>query len=134
MKKIVFLPLCLLCTGAFAAVSPPGEPTEMNWTRRPVVFSHRAHLDAAALQGDGENCGLCHHPVNDVTRHLTCATPDCHDNLNPKDMSVRSYYLATHNILKGRFNSCLACHVEQAGGDMAKMKRMVGCEESACHY
>jgi hypothetical protein len=82
---------------------------------------------------DADVCTLCHHPVNGMPQHLTCATQDCHDNLNPKDKSVRSYYLATHAAPKGLFYSCVACHAEQAGDDAPTMKRMIGCEESACH-
>jgi hypothetical protein len=143
-------------TAATSAASPPPEPTELNWSRRPVLFSHQTHLNAPALRslaeaaqlpperpdGEGVNsppvadtdvCTLCHHPVNDMPQRLTCATQDCHDNLNPKDKSVRSYYLATHAAPKGLFYSCVACHAEQAGDDAPTMKRMIGCEESACH-
>jgi hypothetical protein len=141
---------------AAVAVSPPPEPTELNWSRRPVLFSHQTHLDASVLRSradatklpperpdggetnsppvaDIEVCVLCHHPVNGVAQRLTCATQDCHDNLNPKDKSVRSYYSATHAAPKGLFYSCVACHTEQAGDDAPTMKRMAGCEESACH-
>jgi hypothetical protein len=145
-------------TGTTAAASPPPEPTELNWSRRPVLFSHQTHLNAPALRnragaaqlpperpdgGKGENsppvadtdvCTLCHHPVNGIRQHLTCATQDCHDNLNPKDKSVRSYYLATHAAPKGLFYSCVACHEEQAEDDAPTMKRMIGCENSACHH
>ncbi|MDR1685327.1 MAG: cytochrome c3 family protein [Desulfovibrio sp.] len=144
-------------TATAAAASPPPEPTELNWSRRPVLFSHQTHLNAPALRSgagvsarspaqpegggnansqllpDSEVCASCHHPVDGMTRHLACATQDCHDNLNPKDKSVRSYYLSTHAAPKGRFYSCVACHTEQAGDDAPTLKRMAGCEESACH-
>ncbi|MDR2605386.1 MAG: cytochrome c3 family protein [Desulfovibrio sp.] len=143
-------------TAAAVVASPPPEPTELNWSRRPVLFSHQTHLNAPALRsrtdatklpperpdgGEVNNppiadtgvCVLCHHRVNGVTHYLTCATQDCHDNLNPKHKSVRSYYLATHAAPKGIFYSCVACHTEQAGDDALKIKRMAGCEESACH-
>jgi hypothetical protein len=157
MKKIIILPAWLLCAGAVVAVSPPSEPTELNWSRRPVLFSHRTHLHAPMRTEaedpstpcperrgeDGgesvrpvaadERCPLCHHPVDGTVRYLTCATRGCHDNLNPKDTSVRSYYAATHAVTKGRFYTCVSCHTEQAGDDAATMKRMVGCERSVCH-
>jgi hypothetical protein len=140
-----------------AAASPPSGPTELNWSRRPVLFSHQTHLNAPALRSrtgvqelcpaqpggagnangpptaDTGVCMLCHHPVDGMTRHLACATRDCHDNLNPRDKSVHSYYLATPARPKGRFYSCVACHTEQAGDDAPAMKRMAGCEESVCH-
>jgi hypothetical protein len=133
MKKKFVFPVCLLCVGASAAVLPPSGPVELNWSRRPVMFSHQAHLNASALQRGEDICLLCHHPVGDTARHLSCATRDCHDNLNPRDTSVRSYYLAVHAVPKRRFYSCAACHTEQAGDDAVKMKYMAGCEKSACH-
>jgi Class III cytochrome C family. len=117
-------------------VEAPEEAREMNWTRRPVVFSHQVH--AKALAGKKTNdphayCARCHHPVNGETPYLTCASPECHDNLNQKDKSVQSYYLATHKKKKETFYSCISCHEEQAGDDIAAMKRLAGCKQSACH-
>jgi hypothetical protein len=142
--------------GTYHAASPPPGPAELNWSRKPVLFSHQTHLNAPALRSraraaelyprrsggeeanspssaDSEVCVSCHHPVNGVTRHLTCATQDCHDNFNPRDKSARSYYLATHAAPKVIFYSCVACHTEQAGNDAAAVKRMAACEDSVCH-
>lgn len=141
MKRAVLVLGCLLgllCSASADAVEPPGEQTEMNWTRRPVPFSHQVHAEGLARTREGAEagqgyCALCHHPVKGETPYLTCASPDCHDNLNPKDKSVRSYYLATHKKQKETFHSCVSCHEEVAGDDAAAMKRLAGCKQSACH-
>jgi hypothetical protein len=111
------------------ADSPPAADDQESSPKRPD-----GEETDHPLVADADLCVSCHHPVDGMTRHLTCATPDCHDNLNPKDKSVRSYYLAAHAAPKGRFYSCVACHTEQAGDDAQAMKRMAGCEESVCHH
>ena len=136
MKRVLFLLLfCLWAADAFtAAVDPPPAPSELNWTRRPVPFSHQTHLEGLRLNGNYQNaCILCHHPVNGETPYLTCASPECHDELNPKDMSIRSYFQATHKRKKETFYSCVACHEEKAGSDPAEKKRLAGCKASVCH-
>ena len=123
-----------LCTAALASPAPPRESTEMNWTRRPVLFSHSTHLNALDRgTAPEQTCALCHHPVKGEVLFLTCTSPDCHDNLNQKDLSVHSYYQATHKKTKDSFYSCLSCHEERAGDDLARIKRLAGCKESACH-
>ena len=121
---------------AEAPVAAPGETREMNWTRRPVMFSHQVHAKALAekeINDPQAYCALCHHPVNGETSYLTCAAPGCHDNLNQKDKSVQSYYLATHKKKKETFYSCISCHEERAGDDIAAMKCLAGCKQSVCH-
>lgn len=126
--------LCLVCIGAFAAVPPPDAPSELNWTRRSVTFSHQAHFTGLGTETTPQaSCALCHHPVNGETPFLTCAAPDCHDNLNAKDKSVRSYHQAIHKKKKDSFHSCLSCHEERSGADPAQKKRLAGCKQSVCH-
>ena len=138
MNKVCFLAGCCLlslCAAAFAAPpSPPDKPSEMNWTRRPVPFSHQTHFEGLADRGSPEAvCVLCHHPVESGDVYLTCATEGCHDDLNPKDKSVRSYFQATHKKKKETLYSCVSCHEEVAGSDISAKKRLAGCKDSACH-
>jgi hypothetical protein len=140
MKKttvLLLICICLAGTAAFAAPGPPEAPAEireMDWTRRPVAFSHQAHFAGLGMQADPrESCVLCHHPVNGEAVFKTCAAEGCHDNLDPKDKSVQSYFQATHKRKKDTFYSCVSCHQEHAGADIEKKKRLTGCKESACH-
>ena len=125
-----------LCLAAFAAsgVQPPEGTIDMRLTRKPVLFSHQTHL--AALAGGAateDTCVACHHLVENTPVFQSCAADGCHDNLNPRDVSPRSYYLATHKKEKTSFNSCLSCHIQQAGDVLEEKKRLVGCKKSACH-
>jgi hypothetical protein len=146
MKKaaLPLLPVILACLGIPAAFSspsapvrPPDAPTELNWTRRPVPFSHQTHLKALSGPASGlasePLCASCHHPVQGEIPYLTCAARGCHDNLNSRDVTLRSYYLATHNKENGTFRSCLSCHLEHAGQDQTRLKALAGCRASLCH-
>ncbi|MDR0826678.1 MAG: cytochrome c3 family protein [Desulfovibrio sp.] len=127
----------LTATAAFAAVlpaapEPPSQPSEMNWTSRPVVFDHQVHL--GALAGEAQSlCLSCHHPVQGQIHYTTCAAPGCHDNTDKRDTSVNSYYLATHKEENGQCWSCVSCHTQQAGQDATRIKRAAGCNDSVCH-
>ncbi|MDR2051574.1 MAG: cytochrome c3 family protein [Deltaproteobacteria bacterium] len=143
-KALPLLPAILACLGvpaafssASPAVQPPAAPTELNWTRRPVPFSHQTHLRAlsgpAAALALVPSCASCHHPVQGEIPYLSCAVKGCHDNLNSRDSSVRSYYLATHKKEKEPFWSCLSCHLAQAGQDPERLKTLAGCRASLCH-
>ena len=135
MKTKMFLTgLCLLACCSLARAAAPEQPSEMNWTRRPVPFSHQAHFTALSDRGSQEElCVLCHHPVEGRESFLTCATEGCHDELNPKDKSVQSYFQATHKKKTETFHSCVSCHEQAAGSDTGRKKRLAGCKDSACH-
>lgn len=137
MKKMtifVFFCMCLAGTAAFASVLPPEGDREMNWTRRPVIFNHQTHFAAMGAQAaPQDSCASCHHPVSGESDFKTCASEGCHDNLDPTDKSVSSYFQATHKKKKTTYYSCVSCHEERAGSDIAKKKQLAGCKESACH-
>ncbi|MDR1124873.1 MAG: cytochrome c3 family protein [Deltaproteobacteria bacterium] len=136
MKKTLFLmAFCLsFCAAAYAATAPPEQSSELNWTRRPVVFSHQAHFTGIAERdAPAETCTLCHHPLGEKQVFQTCAAAGCHDNLDAKDKSLQSYYQATHKRKTDTYDSCVSCHTEVAGKDAAMKKRLIGCKESACH-
>ncbi|GFH63277.1 MAG: cytochrome c class III [Candidatus Desulfovibrio kirbyi] len=128
---VLCLVLAVMAT-ATAAVEAPRTPTELNWTSRPVLFSHQIHF--GALGGDAATqCASCHHPVEGDIPYKTCATHDCHDNLDKRDTSPRSYYLAIHKNKKEKYWSCVSCHEQRAGEDVEAIKKMVGCNASVCH-
>ena len=139
MKTAPFMVVLLslsLSMAAFAAsrVQPPEGTIDLRLTRKPVYFSHQTHF--AALAGgvaQEDTCIACHHLVENSPVFQSCAADGCHDNLNPRDVSPRSYYLATHKKVKETFNSCLSCHIQQAGDVLEEKKRLVGCKNSACH-
>jgi hypothetical protein len=137
-RRCAFPALLAFALPAAAAetVTAPREPVEMNWTRRTVLFSHPAHL--AALGGaQGENCVFCHHPVEEENPRRSCAVKGCHDDLKSRNTDdARSYYAATHRDVKTRHWSCVSCHtqrVQRAGDEPERVKRLTGCEASACH-
>jgi hypothetical protein len=103
----------------------------MNWTPRPVPFSHAGHR--AGPDSARERCAACHHPVQEEIPYLTCASKGCHDNLDRRNTGPNSYYLAVHQTPRGRHRSCVSCHEEHAGDDLARLKKLAGCEESVCH-
>ena len=137
MRVHVFVSLftILACATAIAAVPvPPEAASELNWTRRPVPFSHAAHFAGLGVQNDPSGaCISCHHPVNGEAVYATCASKGCHDNLNQKDISVHSYYLATHKKETERYFSCVSCHEKQAGEELDRRKGLAGCKGSVCH-
>jgi hypothetical protein len=107
----------------------PREPSELNWTRRPVPFDHTAHLSNLGA----ESCTSCHHAEADRTYYRSCADSGCHDNLNPRDVSPQSYYLAMHKQNPEKFASCVSCHTQEAEGDLERLKLLAGCRNSVCH-
>ncbi|MDR3363229.1 MAG: cytochrome c3 family protein [Desulfovibrio sp.] len=128
--------LCLSLAAAAAATDTvpeaPQNPSELNWTSRAVIFSHKTHF--AAFGGNASMlCALCHHRVEGAIPYKTCATPDCHDNLNKADTSVKSYHQALHKTEDAKYASCVSCHTKKAQGDDAGIKRLAGCQESVCH-
>ena len=114
---------------AKAPPQPPAGTIELNWTKRPVQFSHEGHLKALG----GTSCSSCHHPVGGKTVYQSCAAKGCHDNLNSKDTSPQSYYQAIHKAEGTQHNSCVSCHTKKAGQDPAAIKRLAGCRGSGCH-
>jgi hypothetical protein len=138
MRNVFPLAVCclgLLGAAALASTPPcPEKPGELNWTRRPVTFSHQTHFAAlSAGKNPDALCVSCHHPVHGEAVFLTCAARGCHDNLNEKDLSLQSYFQATHKKDAENFDSCLSCHERKAGDSPAEKKRLAGCRESACH-
>jgi hypothetical protein len=116
------------CTATALAAGPAAPPDgELAWTRRPVPFSHSAHAAASV------DCASCHHPGADQQPYQPCAAAGCHDNLNSRDTSLRSYYLATHQNENPERHSCVSCHAGRAGDDPPEQKRLAGCRGSVCH-
>lgn len=130
----------LFACAAWAAGKNTSEPhapdgmIEMNWTRRPVMFSHERHFTANGVAADDpQTCTLCHHPVQGKTPHMPCAAAGCHDNMRSKAVEPNAYFQATHKEEKETCDSCVSCHTRLAGDDLEKLKRLAGCNESACH-
>jgi hypothetical protein len=106
----------------------------MNWTRRPVTFSHERHFTANnAAANEPRSCILCHHPARGETPRKPCAAAGCHDNMRSKATDANAYFQATHKQEKEPYNSCVSCHTQAAGTDLEKLKRLAGCNESVCH-
>jgi hypothetical protein len=127
------LPLFFLASLSLAAESgrpqAPQNPTELNWTRRPVPFDHSSHLQ---VLGE-EACSSCHHPDAGRNYFRSCAEAGCHDQLNTRDTTPQSYYQATHKQAPENFNSCVSCHTLSAAGEPDELKRLAGCRNSVCH-
>ena len=124
----------LFCAVSHAAPVPPDQPVHMNLTRKPVFFSHKDHFENLKKQREqAELCGLCHHTVNGEQQFKSCAADGCHDNLDARNKTVHSYYVAVHRPEKKPINSCRSCHKEHAGPYREVQKRLIGCKKSSCH-
>ncbi len=102
----------------------PEGPIKMEYVKKVVTFDHKDHEEIP--------CGSCHHPVDGKETFEKCATAGCHDKLDQKDKSVNSFYRAMHDK-KGKFQSCVACHTEEAKKNPAKKKELTSCNGSSCH-
>ncbi|MDR2825721.1 MAG: cytochrome c3 family protein [Deltaproteobacteria bacterium] len=140
MPKIILK--CVFCLWFIATVSYAGEPffaeapqdsIDIDRTRRPVLFSHQSH---GAVQ-----CASCHHTEEAQATRVdvqgkSCASANCHDNMDSRDTSINSYYLAMHKKEKDKYWSCLSCHTEyteQSATDAGRTKELIGCKDSGCH-
>jgi hypothetical protein len=133
------LTLLLACATWTAGENNPAPPapdglTEMNWTRRPVMFSHQRHFTANNVAADDpRSCILCHHPVQGKMLYKPCAETGCHDNMRSKATDANAYFQATHKQEKGPYNSCVSCHTQVAGTELEHLQHFTGCNESVCH-
>lgn len=129
MRKLFMCDVCLVFAVAMAgpaiAARPaaPLEPVKMELTKMPVTFNHSTHASV--------DCGICHHPVEGVETYAACGSSGCHDVLDKKDKSWKSYYRLAHD--RKVSNSCLGCHVEVVKTDKAKRKELTSCKGSSCH-
>ena len=136
---LLFLLVSGTAMAAVVATASPAPPapegsSELNFTRRPVTFSHESHFQGMGVTAKPEeSCTACHHPVGGKVAYITCASKGCHDNLNQKDTSVRSYFLAMHKKEDPLHASCVSCHDKAAAGDPAREKALTGCRNSVCH-
>ncbi len=103
----------------------PADGLKMALTSLPVEFNHSTH---AAYK-----CVDCHHLVDGKESYAKCATSGCHDVLDKKDKSVRSYYKIMHDRKSKDVPTCVSCHLEVAGKDKDKKKELAGCKKSKCH-
>jgi hypothetical protein len=134
--NLSFLFVCAVRTAGENNPAPPAPDgaAEMNWTRRPVMFSHERHFTANNVAADNpRGCILCHHPVQGKIPYKPCAASGCHDNMRSKAVDADAYYQATHKEEKGTCDSCVSCHTRVAGTDLEKLKQFAGCNESVCH-
>ena len=91
-----------------------------------VTFKHASHAKFA--------CEECHHHAGD-SQYSSCATAGCHDSMDRKDKSQKSFYNAIHGKGTADISSCVGCHREKGKTDeyKAQMKALTGCAKSACH-
>ena len=129
MKKFVILGVFLLASGyalfVLAGPAAPEDGIEMNVLKKTVIFNHSTHKEA--------DCVTCHHLVNDNESYAKCSAAECHDNFDPKDKSMNSFYQAMHKPKGSKFATCISCHTNVAGNDKDKKKDLVGCAKSKCH-
>lgn len=132
MKKLFACFVVAACVCAFAlpnlyAVDAPADGIKMDKTSMPVTFNHSTHTK--------EDCRFCHHKASeDMTDIKSCSAEGCHDVLDRKDKSEKSYYKAMHGNHK-TIPTCVSCHREEAkaNGDKEFKKMMTSCKGSACH-
>lgn len=118
----------LLCTVPAMAERPavPADGIQMNATKKKVVvFNHSTHTTVA--------CEQCHHPVEGKADYRKCSTAGCHDSMDRKDKSVRSYYKVMHDKKLEKYASCISCHVAEAAKAPEKKKALLSCKGSKCH-
>lgn len=131
MKKLLILGIfcmmaCLVLPALAAQPDAPADGHKMNkGGKKEVIFNHSTHKEV--------NCVDCHHPVDGKEDYRPCSTEGCHDNLDPKDKSINSYYQAMHKKKDPKFQTCVICHEKTAGDDKAKKKELAACAKSKCH-
>lgn len=105
--------------------APPDQPLRLEYLKKAVDFPHAPHTGAA--------CVTCHHTWTGSEPMPKCSDSGCHDVMDPKDKTVRSFYNMVHGRGSEAVSSCLACHKEEAKKQPEKRKELTGCVKSACH-
>ena len=130
MKKFIGVALAaaaIVCLTAFVAVAAdaPAEGIKMNAMggKTPVVFNHANHK--------AYDCKECHHKWDGSSAMQPCSAAGCHDVMDRKDKTSKSYFFIIHERKKAKLSTCLSCHSEVATKE--NKKEMTGCKKSACH-
>ena len=131
MRKLLILGIfCMMAVLVLPALAAqpeaPADGFKMNkGGKKEVIFNHSTHKAQA--------CGDCHHPVDGKEDYRSCNTAGCHDNIDPKDKSINSYYQMIHKKKDTKFQTCMSCHEKTAGDDKEKKKELTACAKSKCH-
>lgn len=133
---------------AFAdAEQPPvlTRPVKMAMTSKPVMFPHDIHTAQSCeachtnmpkhfpplVVDTKQDCVVCHHLVDGKSNFQKCSTAGCHDALDPKDKTVKSYFRIFHD--RSYENSCMSCHENVIKTRPEKRQELTSCVGSACH-
>jgi hypothetical protein len=131
MKKrcvpALFAALAFPAIFAFAA-QPPVPPDGLKLDKNPkqvVIFNHGSHKDI--------KCGECHHMVEGKENYGKCFDAGCHDVMDRKDKSAKSYYNVAHAKSGTKFSTCVSCHMQVVEKTPDKKKELTACKQSKCH-
>ncbi len=132
MKKFLLLSCitaALLAMAMAAVAAPPPVPADgIKIDKNPkqvVIFNHSTHK--------AEKCDACHHMVDGKENYGKCFEAGCHDNMDRKDKSVKSYYNVIHAKSGTKFSTCMSCHLQTAEKMPDKKKELTACKQSKCH-
>jgi len=130
MKKCILsvLTLLILAVALPALAAPPQVPADglkLDKTKQPVTFNHSSHKD--------QKCGDCHHMVKGAENYAKCGNAGCHDSLDRKDKTEKSYYNVMHAKSGAKFNTCASCHNQVVEKSPDKKKELTACKQSKCH-
>ena len=131
MKKCILsafalLILALALPALAAQPTPPADGAKLNKTKQPVTFNHSNHLKDM-------KCGDCHHLVDGKENYGKCGNAGCHDVLDRKDKTVKSYYNVMHAKAGTKFATCASCHAQAVEKSPDKKKDLTACKQSKCH-
>ena len=130
MKKVFFgvcavLVLALTIPALAARPDAPADGIKLEKGKNPVVFNHSAHKAV--------DCGACHHPVDGKENYAKCGSAGCHDVMDRKDKTAKSYYNIIHSKAKLKYDTCMSCHQQAAEKTPDKKKDLTACKGSKCH-
>ncbi len=131
MRKLLILGIfCMMAVLVLPALAAqpevPADGFKMNkGGKKEVIFNHSTHKT--------QTCVECHHPVDGKEDFRSCTTAGCHDNIDPKDKSINSYYQMIHKKKDSQHQTCVGCHEKTAGDDKDKKKELTACAKSKCH-
>jgi len=131
MKKLftILLSACMVLAVALPALfaeEAPKESIELAYLPDlKVQFPHDKHCSIA--------CQECHHKWDGEGKIQSCTDSGCHDVMDKKDKTEKSFYNIIHGKGSDDVQTCLGCHREEAKKDKDKRKQLTSCRGSACH-